>query len=81
MKGQYGDTEEEDKIKWYAALEQVLCSSWEVPQQPEPKAQDGSESPDPSLTISFMKKQTFNQNIKYKGVYLPIVMFFICIPI
>lgn len=81
MNGQYGDTEEEDKIKWYAALEQALCASWEVPQQPEPKAQDGSESPDPSLTLSFMKKQTFNQNIKCKGVCLPSVMFFICIPI
>jgi len=49
-------------------------ASWEVPQQSGPIAAqlwDVSGSPEPSLTISFIKKESFKPNLRIRRYLLP----------
>lgn len=47
------------------SVEGTLAASWETPRQPKPIAaslRNGSESPDPSLTISLIKNKSFKSS-------------------
>lgn len=47
------------------SVEGTLAASWETPRQPKPIAaslRNGSESPDPSLTISLITNKSFKSS-------------------
>lgn len=53
----------------------MLNASWDAPQQQKPiaaKLRDGSGSPDPALSVGFIKQTGFEPNLKGReGVCLP----------